>query len=44
MAIILRLLQVCSSLLLVRMLALPNPTHIVLPLPLLSQATGAQPS
>lgn len=32
MAIILRLLQVCSSLLFVRMLALPYPTHIVLPL------------
>lgn len=32
MAIILRLLQVCSSLLLARMLAMPYPTHTVLPL------------
>lgn len=44
MAIILRLLQVCSSLLLVRMLALPYPTHIVLPLPFPSQPTRPQPS
>lgn len=44
MAIILRLLQVCSSLLLVRMLALPYPAHIVLPLPLPLQPTRPQPS
>lgn len=33
MAIILRLLQVCSSRLAVRMLALPDPAHLPLPLP-----------
>lgn len=44
MAIILRLLQVCSSLFLVRMLALPYAAHIVLPLPPPSQPTRPQPS
>lgn len=42
MAIILRVPQVCSSLLLIRMLALPYPAHIALPLP--EQPTRPQPS
>lgn len=42
MAIILRVPQVCSSLLLIRMLALPDPAHIALPLP--EQPTRPQPS